>query len=246
MNKRVDYDSAASAYRRTRTLAHSVLDVWRAALAPYFEGPAHVIDIGAGTGQFSARLADWFRVQVVALEPSRGMQNAASGDDHLRFVAGRGEALPFAAQSFDRAWLSAVVHHFTDLDGAMREVRRVLAPSGLVLVRGFFRDVDPPSLFALFRGLNRSAAAFRSTAAVLEILAAHSFRLVAVSDVVEVHDVASPWEERLRQLRTADSLLRPLTDNEFETGIASLRGHLRTDAVLEQRVTLRLLVANAA
>jgi SAM-dependent methyltransferase len=244
----VNYDSAVHGYRRARTLGPTVLDVWRRALVPYFDAAAlTMIDVGAGTGQFARPLADWFGVQVIALEPSSGMRAAASRNESVYFVAGRGEALPIAPQSVDRAWLSAVVHHFSDVPRAFAELRRVLRPSGLVFVRGFFSDVDLPLWFTAFPGIERSITAFPSSAHVASALEAQGLPVIARSDVVELHEVASPWEARLRELRVVDSLLRPLTDAEFEAGMAVLRDRLGTDrGVLEHRAVLRLLVAEMA
>jgi SAM-dependent methyltransferase len=244
---RVDYDGAAPGYRRTRTVAPAVLDIWRRALAPYFDRSVRrVVDIGAGTGQFAGPIADWFDTDVVAVEPSSGMRRAAARHARVGFVAGRGEALPLMSRSVDRAWLSAVVHHFTDLASAIGEVRRVLIPRGRVLIRGFFSDVDPPPLFAAFPGIDRSTAAFPSSGNVADALGAAGMKVLATGDIVEAHDVPNPWESRLRELRSVDSLLRPLTDQEFEAGIDTLARQLPCDVTtLTHRATLRLLVAEA-
>lgn len=223
--QRVDYESAADAYRRTRTVPVSVLAAWRDALAPFFGDPVSVVaDIGAGTGQFAGPLARWFGVTVVALEPSAGMRRATrtvGGDPAVCYVAARGETIPLAAASADRAWLSAVVHHLDDVDVAASEVARVVRPGGLVLIRGFFRDLPLAPLFAAFPGIERSVRAFPSTARVTDAFAANGVGLVTQRDVIEAHEVTESWEANLRAMRSADSLLRPLSDAEFEAGIAS-------------------------
>jgi SAM-dependent methyltransferase len=243
----VNYDSAAPGYRRTRTVGSTVLDEWRRVVAPFFDsGVRTIVDVGAGTGQFARPLSDWFGVRVVALEPSDGMRATADRHDRVHFVAGTGEALPLASRAIDLAWLSAVVHHFTDLARAFAELRRVLRQDGLVLVRGFFSDLDPPLWFTSFPGIDRSVDAFPSSEQVAEALGTQGLSVIATSDVLEVHEVADPWEPRLRELRSVDSLLRPLTDAEFEAGVAELRVRLgsRGDTV-EHRATLRLLVGKA-
>lgn len=204
------------------------------------------MDVGAGTGQFSGVISDWFDVDTFAVEPSQGMRQAATDHRRVRFVAGRGEALPLATHSVHRAWLSAVVHHLADLDATVTELRRVLVPGGLVLIRGFFSDLDPPSWFAEFPGIERAVAGFPSTPRVENALTTHGMRVIATSDVTEAHEVRNPWEPRLRQLRTVDSLLRSLTDDEFEAGVAALAKRLPGDgAVLTHRVGLRLLVSQS-
>jgi ubiquinone/menaquinone biosynthesis C-methylase UbiE len=243
----VDYTSVAEAYNRTRTVASNVLAAWRAALAPYFDPTVdNVLDVGAGTGQFATPLAHWFSVDVVALEPTFAMRRfaeTARQHPNVRYLAARCEEIPVATASIDRAWLSAVVHHFTDLGLAAAELGRVVKPGGLVLIRGFFRDLPLALRFSVFPGIERSAAAFPSTRHVTDTLARRGVRLVTQVDVIEEHVLASGWESQLRELRSADSLLRPLSDAEFESGVAYLRA-LPTDAPGAQchRVTLRLLV----
>jgi ubiquinone/menaquinone biosynthesis C-methylase UbiE len=245
--KRVDYDAVAETYARTRTLAPNVLAAWEGAVAGYFDDAAgRVLDVGAGTGQFANALTRWFGVEVVALEPSAAMRHVArraGQDPRIRFVAGYCEAIPLATASVDRAWLSAVIHHFTDLDLAVGELRRVVQPGGLLLVRGFFADVPLAPRFAVFPGIDRSVAAFPSTRHVADVFARHGIHVLSHTDVVEVHDVPSrSWESRLRALRCADSLLGRLTDAEFESGIASLRALPPNDPEADAHpVTLRLL-----
>jgi ubiquinone/menaquinone biosynthesis C-methylase UbiE len=246
--ERVDYDSAAEAYSRTRTLAPNVLETWHDVLAPYFHpGVSTLLDVGAGTGQFARPLAQWFGVDVVALEPSSAMRRVgqhATRETRVCYLAGRCETVALTTASIDRAWLSAVVHHLTDLDLAASELRRVVKPGGLVLLRGFFRDVPLAPHLSAFPGIERSVSVFPSTQHVIDRLALHGMHLVTQFDVEEAHDLATAsWESTLRELRVVDTMLRPLSDAEFEAGITSLRSVLASDqAAHTHRVTLRLVV----
>lgn len=101
-----------------------------------------VLDLGSGTGRFSTLLAREFGAHVVGVEPSAKMREVAEANcDHpdVRFLAGSAEAIPLDDESCDVAWLSQVVHHLTDLERAGRELRRVVRPTGLVLVRSNFK-----------------------------------------------------------------------------------------------------------
>jgi ubiquinone/menaquinone biosynthesis C-methylase UbiE len=74
----VDYDTAAVDYDRTRGRAVAI-GAWQQpvgrALATLPPGP--VLDLGAGSGLWSASIARWTGHPVVALEPSAGMQAQA-------------------------------------------------------------------------------------------------------------------------------------------------------------------------
>jgi SAM-dependent methyltransferase len=149
---------------------------------------------------------------------------AEAGDaDRRGYVAARAEALPLATSSADLAWLSTVIHQFDDLDAAAAELRRVLRRPGCVLVRGLFSDMAPSGLLAALPGIERAVGTFPSTAATLERFAAAGFVHHQVIDVPERWEFAfDEWVERVRSLRHTDSILRPLTDDEIDEGIAVL------------------------
>jgi SAM-dependent methyltransferase len=248
----VNYDDAAvSAYRRGRTLPPEVLVPWGEALAGLgLPSGRRILDLGAGTGQFARPLQRWLGGPVVAVEPAPAMRDEARGGgatDAAAYIAAVAEHLPLAAATIGVAWLSASLHHFGDRAAAFAELRRVVQPGGCVLVRGFFADQVPTGMFALFPGIGRSAARFPQTTAVAADLAAAGFRPRPHLDVVE------PWAwprdtvvARLRQLRSVDNALIPLTDEEFEAGVAAVTdrwaGH---DGPVPAPTTLRLLVADA-
>jgi SAM-dependent methyltransferase len=225
---RVDYSDSAEAYRRARTLPAEVLDVWRSAIEALEIPPARrVLDVGAGPGGFLDPLVDWFSAPVVAVEPSTAMRAAAQAA-HLSgafpYVAAWAEALPVRAASVDVAWLSTVVHQFDDPLAAARELRRIVAPGGRVLVRGFFSDVTVTGLLALFPGIERSATTFPSTDAVTSSFEHAGFALARVVDVVEPWRFdLEVWADRVRSIRHTDSALRPLTDAEVDDGLRIVR-----------------------
>src|SRR5918911_742976 len=73
MMSRIDYDGdIATVYDRGRAIPLDGLTAWRTALARYLP-PASglpVLDLGAGTGLFAVALAEWFGVEVIAVEPA--------------------------------------------------------------------------------------------------------------------------------------------------------------------------------
>jgi 2-polyprenyl-3-methyl-5-hydroxy-6-metoxy-1,4-benzoquinol methylase len=95
---------------------------------------SRVIDVGCGAGWFSGALAGaGFSVVgvEVAQEPVRRARARFADLEFL--VVAEGE-LPFAADSFDGAWLGEVLEHVQDGLGLLWEVARVIGPGGRVAV----------------------------------------------------------------------------------------------------------------
>ena len=98
---------------------------------------ARVIDLGCGSGTFTALLArtgfDCVGLDISAKLVAVGRRK----HPQIEFVAGDIERLPFPAASFDGALLSGVVHHFPDPAPCAAETFRLLRP------RGRFLAFDP-------------------------------------------------------------------------------------------------------
>ena len=107
------------------------------------------LDIGAGTGRFSLKLArnGW---KVTALDPNSDMlsiaKRAAARESLLiefthSSIAG---SLPFPSHSFDLVVCALTLCHVPDLRGAVREFHQALIPGGHLLIT----DVHPDFISA--------------------------------------------------------------------------------------------------
>jgi len=230
---RVDYDRMAPDYLDGRALPAAGMAPWRDEIARWLPAPGDpvrrspVLDLGAGTGQFAAAIANWFGVQVIAVEPSQGMRaQAVRANPHrgVHWVAGVGERLPLRDGTCALAWVSTVLHHFDDLDAAAVELGRVLRPGAPVLVRQAFpgRMEDVTLYRRYFPGAFLVAAGVLPTVAQVEAaFAGAGFR---AEDLRPVAQVSAPslaaYRDKVR--RRADTGLRLLPDGQFAAGLAAL------------------------
>lgn len=100
----------------------------------HFARPGRVLDVGCAAGYFLSVMRDqgW---QVTGLEPSDAIRPQAEerlGREHVRGgLLGQVELEP---GSFDLITMWDVIEHIPDVVGAIREVKRLLAPGGKFLI----------------------------------------------------------------------------------------------------------------
>lgn len=236
MAARNTYDEqTAAAFKVARDIPRDGLSEWREAIRRHLRPSPEttLVDIGAGTGVFSAALADWFEIRVVAVEPSAAMRAHIPRSPGIEVVEGDALALPLPDGSADGAWLSLVIHHVSDLEAAAREIRRVLRPGAPVLIRQGFPDRYRPTgplsqdgveMIRWFPETARTANTFPTLAETCDAFAAAGFRQESVEQVRDVRNGAlADFLAQVDMLRTADTTLRNLGEQEFLRGKERLR-----------------------
>ncbi|MCU1424821.1 MAG: SAM-dependent methyltransferase, partial [Microbacteriaceae bacterium] len=124
-----DYDRGRPSYPDT------AID-WLLEHAP--ERPV-VVDVGAGTGKFTASLVAR-GVDVTAVDPDAEMlAKLAQNLPSVHTAAGSGESLPLTDASADLVTF-AQAWHWVDVEEASREVARVLRPGGVLGLIWNIRD----------------------------------------------------------------------------------------------------------
>ncbi len=228
-----DFNRIAPAYDAGRSLPDEAMQVWRGALLRHLPERTALpaLDLGYGTGRFTTALADWLDARVLGIEPSEGMIRAATtagAHPNVAYLQGRAENIPLADSTCDFAWLSTVVHHFSDLPRAAAELRRVVRPGGAVLIRSWFPGRAEVTHFRYFPRAKAIAETFPTLEAVEKAFAAAGFRRRALESVTQV-SARSLREACERLTHRADSTLQLLSDEEFAEGMRALEA----DAAVE-------------
>ena len=124
-----------------------------------------VIDVGCGTGTKSFELAMRgyqvhaldFSATVLAKARVAAAERGLLG--RLRFDQGDLTALPLQARSVRRAICWGVLMHVPDIDSAVKELARIIAPGGtLIISEGNMHSLQAVSLRWLKRALRRERA----------------------------------------------------------------------------------------
>jgi SAM-dependent methyltransferase len=230
----MDYDQTTmpSAYDAGRSYAPAVLAFWLNTIAAPLAGQriGDILDLGCGTGRYTAALAAHFGAQAVGVDPSEKMLAEARrmGGRNIRFLSGSGEAIPLADASVDMVFMSMIFHHFGSPQKAAEECRRVLRGGGVVCLRAGATDrIDSypyvpffPGTRPLLTGDLQSVAFIQATFEEADFRGDHH-------EVVQ-SEVAASWTEYGDKLaHRADSILIQLADDAFGAGLAALREHAR-------------------
>jgi len=113
---------------------------WRAVAARIVarHDPSRVLDVATGSGDLALaikRLCPGASVAGMDFCGAMLSRAAAKGLDDL--IEGDALAMPFADESFDAVTVAFGLRNMASWDGALREMRRVLKPGGLLMVLDF-------------------------------------------------------------------------------------------------------------
>jgi len=173
------FGSAAPEHFDWQTCAPGVAERERALIrAAFLPLGARVLDLGCAEGGTLKHLED----PAGAVGIDIFVEKLSFAREHIRgarFVAASGEALPFAAGSFDHVLIRDVIHHVADARPLIAECRRVLVPGGTVDLLEPCRYNPLVFAHALLRPVERGE--LRSTPRYLEELLAPRFEIVVLN-----------------------------------------------------------------
>ncbi|HEV8142829.1 MAG TPA: methyltransferase domain-containing protein [Methylomirabilota bacterium] len=223
----------ARAYREVRGVTESVRRTWRAAFRAALPDlrPRRSLDLGCGTGRFTALIAETFGGAVIGVDASVTMleERPAAGAQPLTFAAAQADALPLRDAVIDLALLSMVYHLLPARDCVVTELRRVAAPDGIVLVRTPTRELmDRVSFLPFFPGARAiDEARMPSRASLVDVFTAAGFERLTHA-TVEQEFAASPSEAFEKVRRRPFSTLRMISDAAFAEGLTLYEAFCRS------------------
>ncbi|MBN8552243.1 MAG: methyltransferase domain-containing protein [Caulobacterales bacterium] len=229
MLKPVDYNERQHiGYRAGRAMPEESRRIWAEALARRApeRRPLNVLDLGSGTGRMTPMLAKTFGGQVWGVEPHDRMRAQAEADPHpanAAYLEGRAEAIPLAVGACDLVVMFLSLHHVADRAAAAREIRRVLAPGGRVLVRSQFSDrMQPVNWHVWFDGAHEAELKMFPTTAEVEVMfAAVGLERLALDVVRERY--ADTLADQAARLKTRSiSTFEHLDEAAIEAGFRKL------------------------
>lgn len=221
----VDYNGRiGGAYVAGRAISAAEVGRWMSAFAAYLpeRRPLDVLDLGSGTGRFTPGLAAEFRGQVYGVEPSDRRRSAAGEAPGVTYLRGSAEDIPLPGASVDAVLMFLSFHHFRDPLQGLREVRRVLRPGGVALLRTQFTDLMPELFwYEYFPSARAVDAAMYRPVDEVQALAADP-GLEPGADVVRItgEDPRTLRESYERMRHRALSTFEHLPTDEIEAGFA--------------------------
>jgi ubiquinone/menaquinone biosynthesis C-methylase UbiE len=222
------FDRAADSYDQARG-GEERGENFAAEIEPHLkiQTGAVVLEVGVGTGVVAAALQRR-GLRVVGLDIAMKMLRVALGRS-TGLVRYDGWRMPFPDATFDAAYMVWVIHLVEDQGALLREVARVLRPSGRLVIATTDREPDQVRLITepMHRsllgenwpldGLDRVAAAASSTG-LQEVT-----RLLGVPFVVETSGDA----EAARIEKRTSSMLWDLGDREWAEHVVPAIDRLR-------------------
>ncbi len=201
LDNRSYYDEFAGWYERERGKGyHRMLDDLEVELVERYGAGQDVLEVGCGTGLILERVTGFAR-RAIGIDLSGGML-AKANQRGLQVAQGSATRLPIADASVDVAYSFKVLAHVSDIEGAMREMARVVRPGGWVLaefynarsLRRLVKWLKPPSAVsestndeAVYTRYDTKADIGRYLPPELEWVTSRGIRIV--TPVSQVHDL---------------------------------------------------------
>jgi ubiquinone/menaquinone biosynthesis C-methylase UbiE len=228
-----------------RYLVPAITSKWAADLverARPVNGEA-VLDVACGTGIVARSAAEQMtRGRIVGLDLNSGMlavaRSARQRGAPVEWIEGSVLDLPFDDDTFDLVLCQLGLQFFPDQPLAVREMQRVLRPSGRIALSVFSAIEETPAAYAYVQALDhhlgpgasatkRAEHMFRKAGELASILTKEGFEQVAVETVTKRIDFPSVLEYVRFQLVATPmaALLSDRSERGREEAIEAITSH---------------------
>ena len=218
----------ANRYNSARSLPAETKTLWLAALKDALPAQklGRILDLGCGTGRFTAALGEAFGCPVVGVEPSAAMLNVAMSQSaaNVEWKQGQAESIPLEDQTVDLVFMSQVFHHLVEPQRALPEIHRVLTPAGYLAIRNgmleHHEEIEWLKFFPEARTIEDQRMLSRPQ--LKELVCSQSFALLSQTTLRQLF--ASSYEEYYEKIsqRGLSSLIA-ISDEAFRSGSQRFR-----------------------
>ena len=134
--KATTFENGILVHRKNR---NHILKIEKIAEVLDLQEGSTVLEVGTGTGIHAAWLMKHKKMKLIGLDISESMlKKAKEGlqniEKEISFVVGEGQKLPFKDNTFDAAFCSGTLHHFSNPEEGIVELVRVTKIGGNVAV----------------------------------------------------------------------------------------------------------------
>jgi ubiquinone/menaquinone biosynthesis C-methylase UbiE len=218
----------ASRYDSARSLPPQTMTLWLEALKSSIHEREikKILDLGCGTGRFTAALGEAFGCPVLGVEPSAAMLDVAKSQSapNVEWKQGEAENIPLESEAVDLVFISQVFHHLAEPQRALREMNRVLSPAGYLAVRNGMREQNEELEWLKFfpEAVEIEDKRTPSRQELAELVCAQSFELISQRTIRQLF--ASSYEEYCEKIsRRGLSSLIAISDEAFQNGLRRFR-----------------------
>ena len=138
------FDAISTNYDGLNRVISLGIDVkWRKKVVKFVgeNHPKQILDIATGTGDLVMMMANLNPDKIIGLDISAGMLevgkqkiNKANLSRKIDMIVGDSEEMPFENDAFDAITVSFGVRNFAKLEKGIKEIARVLKPTGVLVI----------------------------------------------------------------------------------------------------------------
>lgn len=224
------YNNAAEAnrYDAARILPPEAMALWMSTLhaAVGRQRIRKVLDLGCGTGRFTAALAATFQCPAVGIDPSAAMLNVARSQEAslIDWQQGTAERIPLADEAVDLVFVSQVFHHLAQPAQALQEIGWILSMNGHLAIRNTTREntAELPWLGCFPEALAIETERLWTRQVLIDVVSKHSFTFRSCRTISQVFASSSQEYCEKIQHRGLSSLIA-ISDLAFDLGVRRLK-----------------------